>query len=186
MSEDGDSTVLLSSFCQYSATVIGKQTKTNPQTKRSFASNCHLSFHWAPLKRFWLHLLYSSPREIHTQGWDSPNSSVLQNMKSQLSQPLLVCHMIQLLYPFCALLLDYFPICSCMSSTGEPRAGVRTVDTSKQCGAEWKDCIPWSVCSTLPNSAKDVVDLLCHKTTLLTDNRGLELHLPLLSNACQC
>lgn len=71
------------------------ETNERKSTKQNLlCSHCHLSFHWAPLKRFWLHLLYSSATGIHTQGWDSPNSSILKNKKSQLSQPLLLCHVI--------------------------------------------------------------------------------------------
>lgn len=165
-----------SNFCQCSATVTVRQTQTNPQPKIFFAPIVicpFIGYLWKQ-KTFQLQLLYSSPAGIHTQGGDSPSSSLLQNKESQLSQPLLLCHMIQLLYYFCAPLLDGFPICSCLSYT------------SQQCWAEWKDHIPWSVCSTLPNSAKDAADLLCHKNTLLTDDRGLELHLPLLPTECQC
>ena len=43
-------------------------------------AHCLLSFHWAPLRRVWLQLLYSLPSCVYIHGKDPPKPSVLQAM----------------------------------------------------------------------------------------------------------
>jgi len=105
MSKDGDSTTSLAILCQCSTILTEKKTQTNKKTsptKKPFAT-CQ-----GPLKRFWLHLLYSFPAGVIHSDEIPPDPSLPQAKQSQLSQPLVLCQTLQILHPLCGPLLDFF------------------------------------------------------------------------------
>ena len=123
--KDGDSAVSLGNLCQCSVTLTVKKCFLMFRGNLLCFRLCLWSWHWAPLKRAWLHPICTFPSSICTHWWDPwafsppgwavPALSGFPNRRDA-AVPLLS------LQPFAAL----SPVCLCLFCTGQPRTGPST------------------------------------------------------------
>lgn len=92
---------------------------------------------------------------------DLPEPSHFWAEQSQLSQPLLLCQMLQTCNHLCGILLD--------PRTRDPRSGPSTPVTSHQGKLEGKGHLTRCADSALPNALQDTVGFLCFRSPLPSD-----------------
>lgn len=90
ISSDGDLSASLSTPCLCSVTLTAKKDFLHSEGTScvSVCASCPQSCHWALLTRAWLP--HRCAFSVYTHRWNSPQPSLLQDEKSQLSQPFLM------------------------------------------------------------------------------------------------
>lgn len=110
---------------------------------------CFLSWHWAPLKKSWLHLLWALLSGIYRHLWDSPKSPHIQALPAQSASP--HRRSTPVLWSFWWTYVGLYCVQICL----EPR--------SPELGPELQ---VWPSGSNSSNAAKNTIVLCCKVTVL--------------------
>lgn len=145
-----------------------QSTKVFPAVQRNsppVCAHCLLAWHWTLVNRAWLSAL---PLDNYEHWWDIPWAFFsLNSHRFQLSKPLLKWEMLLYLHHCGHVLLDCFWNVH-VTHAGESRVRHRTPGAASAILSGRKDHFYWTAINTLPDSAKNVINLLGGKNTLLT------------------